>query len=75
MLAYALRKAELVNAHDSNEQREAIVHASWAPILIGALTFVFCLFNPQQALIPLIASPLIVRGMTWIGARIARVSR
>jgi uncharacterized membrane protein len=72
MLTYALRRPELINAHDAREEREAVVHASWAPIIIGGLTFAMCLVYPRLALIPLIASPVIVRLAGWVGRRVAR---
>jgi uncharacterized membrane protein len=74
MVVYALRKEELINPHDPPEPREAVIHATWAPMVIGGITLVLCFYDPTKALIPLLASPLIVRGVSWIGARRARVA-
>ena len=73
MVTYALRKTDLINAQDPVGPREAIVHATWAPMLIGGMTLVLCFFDPMKALIPLVASPLIVRGVIWIGNRVAKI--
>ncbi len=74
LVKYAMRKPDLINAHDPAGAREGIVHATWSPLIIGGLTLVLCIFDPLKALIPLVASPFIVRGVTWIGNRAAKVS-
>jgi uncharacterized membrane protein len=74
MLAYGLRKSDLVNAHDSKEEREAIIHGSLAPILISGLALAFCFYSPLFALIPLVASPLIIKVVNWIANRVTKVS-
>jgi uncharacterized membrane protein len=74
MVVYALRKEELINAHDPPEPREAVIHATWAPMVIGGITLALCFYDPTKALIPLLASPFIVRGVSWIGERRARVT-
>jgi uncharacterized membrane protein len=70
MVVYALRKEELINAHDPPEPREAVIHATWAPMVIGGITLALCTYDPTKALIPLLASPFIVRGVTWMGSRV-----
>jgi uncharacterized membrane protein len=74
MVVYALRKEDLINAHDPPGPREAVIHATWAPMVIGGITLALCFYDPTKALIPLLASPFIVRGVSWIGARRARAT-
>ncbi len=69
MLVYGLRNEPLVNAHDSAVAREAIIHAALAPIIVSGLALALCFFSPILALIPLLASPLIVRLVNWISNR------
>jgi uncharacterized membrane protein len=71
MVVYGLRNEALVNTHDAVETRDAIITASWAPIVVGALALALCFYDPTMALIPLILSPLIVRGINRMATRSA----
>ena len=74
LLVYGLRSPALVNPHDATEPRDAMIHASWAPLVVGGLALILCIVHPALALVPLFASPLIVPGINWIAKRIARVT-
>jgi uncharacterized membrane protein len=69
MLAYALRSPDLVNRHDSSGPRETLIQSAWAPIVIGGLALLLAMYNPALALVPLVASPLIVRAINAVATR------
>jgi uncharacterized membrane protein len=71
VLIYGLRTPALINDHDDAIEREALIHASWAPVVIGGLAFAAALWRPAYAFIPLIGAPLIVRAMRIFGRRVA----
>lgn len=72
LLAHGLRAPNLRLEHDDPVEREALVHGSWAPVIIGAFAFVAGNWKPEYAFIPLFGSPLIVRGMRILGQFRAR---
>jgi uncharacterized membrane protein len=71
VLTYAMRTPALCFDHDDLVEREAIVHSSWAPIIIGVLALFAGQFNPQYAFLPLFGAPLVVWGVGKIGHRYA----
>jgi uncharacterized membrane protein len=72
VLAYALRTPALQLDHDDPVEREALVHGSWAPIVVGVLAFIAGMWRPEYAFVPLFGAPLLVRAVRLVGLRRAR---
>jgi uncharacterized membrane protein len=63
LIAYGLRTPALQLEHDDMIERQALIYASWAPVIIGALAFFAGMWKPQYAFLPLFGAPLIVFGV------------
>jgi uncharacterized membrane protein len=72
LFAHGLRSPALRLEHDDPIEREALVHSSWAPVIIGALAFFAGMVRPEYAFLPLFGAPLIVRGVRIYGQFRAR---
>jgi uncharacterized membrane protein len=72
LLAHGLRAPELRLEHDDPIEREALIHSSWAPVVIGALAFLAGMLRPEYAFLPLVGAPIIVRGVRLAGQFFAR---
>ncbi len=72
LIAHGLRTPALRLEHDDPVEREALVHGSWSPVIIGALAFVAGMWRPEYAFLPLFGAPLIVRGVRILGQFRAR---
>jgi uncharacterized membrane protein len=66
VLTYAMRTPLLCFEHDDVVEREAIVHGSWAPIVIGVLALIAGQFKPEYAFLPLFGAPFVV----WFVGRV-----
>jgi uncharacterized membrane protein len=60
VVKYAMQTPALLFDHDDIVEREAIVHGSWAPIIIGLLALIAGQYSPQYAFLPLFGAPLII---------------
>jgi len=60
VIRHALR-GPLVGAHSQPDTRARVLRTSWSPLVIGALAFAAGLIQPLYVLVPLIASPLIIK--------------
>ncbi len=71
VIAHAMRAPALSFDHDDPIDRDGLVHASWAPVVIGVLALIFGQFDRAYALIPLIGAPVVVWATGSIGQRYA----
>jgi uncharacterized membrane protein len=72
LLAHGLRAPALRLEHDDPVEREALIHGSWAPVIVGVLAFLAGMWKPEYAFLPLFGAPFIVRGVRILGQFRAR---
>jgi uncharacterized membrane protein len=74
VVVHALGTPALLFDHDDAVSRQALIHASWAPIIVGLLALASGLYHPPYAFIPLLGAPLIVAATRALGYRFAKKS-